>query len=217
MHSITRKIIVPASILALALPVFTRAQKHTTTPIKHVVVIFQENISFDHYFGTYPNATPNKDGSVYFGLGTADFTNAYLLKDGKSKYDLKGERGTVLEVSPDWKTRRVFATGIRFPVGQRTVAQPQDHRCLGRPFLFPKQRIVRHHQVDPRHLNVTQRAHRVLQLAFQRSLIIHLLVEFLSRGHRPLIEHLPKVDAAVDRFRYEDNRFIFHCPARRQK
>ncbi len=28
----------------------------TSTPIKHVVVIFGENISFDHYFGTYPNA-----------------------------------------------------------------------------------------------------------------------------------------------------------------
>ncbi|MEJ2564472.1 MAG: alkaline phosphatase family protein [Gammaproteobacteria bacterium] len=28
----------------------------TTTPIKHVIVIFQENVSFDHYFATYPNA-----------------------------------------------------------------------------------------------------------------------------------------------------------------
>ncbi len=28
----------------------------TATPIKHLVVIFQENISFDHYFATYPNA-----------------------------------------------------------------------------------------------------------------------------------------------------------------
>jgi phospholipase C len=27
-----------------------------TTPIQHVVVIFGENISFDHYFGTYPTA-----------------------------------------------------------------------------------------------------------------------------------------------------------------
>lgn len=27
-----------------------------TTPIEHVVVLFPENISFDHYFGTYPNA-----------------------------------------------------------------------------------------------------------------------------------------------------------------
>jgi phospholipase C len=28
----------------------------TATPIKHVVVIFDENISFDHYFATYPKA-----------------------------------------------------------------------------------------------------------------------------------------------------------------
>lgn len=37
----------------------------TTTPIKHVVVIFQENVSFDHYFATYPNAT-NPEGEVKF-------------------------------------------------------------------------------------------------------------------------------------------------------
>ena len=34
------------------------------TPIKHVVVIFQENVSFDHYFGTYPNAA-NTDGQKF--------------------------------------------------------------------------------------------------------------------------------------------------------
>jgi phospholipase C len=28
----------------------------TATPIKHLVVIFQENVSFDHYFATYPTA-----------------------------------------------------------------------------------------------------------------------------------------------------------------
>jgi phospholipase C len=32
---------------------------HTATPIKHLVVIFQENVSFDHYFGTYPSAQNN--------------------------------------------------------------------------------------------------------------------------------------------------------------
>src|SRR6201991_2039862 len=37
----------------------------TTTPIKHVVVIFPENESFDHYFGTYPNAT-NPPGEPRF-------------------------------------------------------------------------------------------------------------------------------------------------------
>lgn len=37
----------------------------TTTPIKHVVVIFQENVSFDHYFATYPNAE-NPSGETKF-------------------------------------------------------------------------------------------------------------------------------------------------------
>jgi phospholipase C len=39
----------------------------TATPIKHVVVIFGENISFDHYFGTYPNAA-NTDGQKFHAL-----------------------------------------------------------------------------------------------------------------------------------------------------
>jgi phospholipase C len=37
----------------------------TATPIKHIVVIFGENESFDHYFGTYPNAT-NPPGEPAF-------------------------------------------------------------------------------------------------------------------------------------------------------
>ena len=37
----------------------------TTTPIKHVIVIFQENVSFDHYFATYPYSTnPNGEPTV---------------------------------------------------------------------------------------------------------------------------------------------------------
>jgi phospholipase C len=39
-----------------ASPTQQKADSSTTTPIKHVVVIFQENVSFDHYFGTYPKA-----------------------------------------------------------------------------------------------------------------------------------------------------------------
>jgi phospholipase C len=41
-------VLVPASVAFAATT--------TQTPIQHVVVIFQENASFDHYFGTYPNA-----------------------------------------------------------------------------------------------------------------------------------------------------------------
>ena len=44
--------------LATLLPASLLAQSDsTTTPIKHVVVIFDENITFDHYFATYPEAT----------------------------------------------------------------------------------------------------------------------------------------------------------------
>jgi phospholipase C len=32
------------------------ASSPTATPVKHIVVIFDENVSFDHYFGTYPIA-----------------------------------------------------------------------------------------------------------------------------------------------------------------
>jgi phospholipase C len=37
---------------------------HAERPIQHLVVIFQENVSFDHYFGTYPYAT-NADGQTF--------------------------------------------------------------------------------------------------------------------------------------------------------
>ena len=40
--------------LAGAAPITTDVQ--TAYPISNVVVIFQENVSFDHYFATYPNA-----------------------------------------------------------------------------------------------------------------------------------------------------------------
>jgi phospholipase C len=38
---------------------------HTATPIKHLVIIFNENRSFDHYFATYPNAG-NPPGEIAF-------------------------------------------------------------------------------------------------------------------------------------------------------
>src|SRR6476661_9143201 len=52
-------------------------QDATATPIKHVVVLFQENVSFDHYFATYPKAA-NTPGETQQGTGTpaASFTAA---------------------------------------------------------------------------------------------------------------------------------------------
>ena len=44
----------------------------TATPIKHLVVIFQENVSFDHYFATYPNAlNPAAEPAFIARAGTA--------------------------------------------------------------------------------------------------------------------------------------------------
>ena len=44
-------------------------QDATATPIKHVVVLFQENVSFDHYFATYPKAA-NTPGETLQGSGS---------------------------------------------------------------------------------------------------------------------------------------------------
>ncbi|MCL2551985.1 MAG: alkaline phosphatase family protein [Actinomycetia bacterium] len=62
----------------------------TSTPIKHLVVIYDENVSFDHYFGSYPVAA-NTDGTKF----TADkktpkdidtLGHAGLLKTNPNQY-----------------------------------------------------------------------------------------------------------------------------------
>lgn len=59
----------------------------------------------------------DEDGYLYFGLGTVNYANAYLLdENGKARYDLNSERGTVQRVSPDFSRRETVCTGIRFPV-----------------------------------------------------------------------------------------------------
>ncbi|HUK33189.1 MAG TPA: alkaline phosphatase family protein [Vicinamibacterales bacterium] len=46
--------------------------------IRYVVVIFQENVSFDHYFATYPNAT-NTDGTPFTGKAGTPIVNGLFL------------------------------------------------------------------------------------------------------------------------------------------
>ncbi len=67
----------------------------TKTPVKHLVVIFQENVSFDHYFATYPiaanppgepafKALPNTPGLP--GQGAIDtLASAGLLTNNPNK------------------------------------------------------------------------------------------------------------------------------------
>jgi phospholipase C len=66
--------------VALAWPLSIHAQTTTppptpATPIQHVVVIFDENNSFDHYFGTYPNATNPKGEPQFTPLANTPTVN----------------------------------------------------------------------------------------------------------------------------------------------
>ena len=68
-------IAIPLAFLAILLmanvAAVPRENTDTATPIQHVVVIFQENVSFDHYFGTYPVATnPANEPSFTAAPGT---------------------------------------------------------------------------------------------------------------------------------------------------
>jgi putative heme-binding domain-containing protein len=59
--------------------------------------------------------TLDKNGDIYFGLITADYSNPYRVKDGVSHYDLNGKRGTIQRLSRDRKRMETIATGIRVP------------------------------------------------------------------------------------------------------
>jgi phospholipase C len=47
----------------------------TTTPIKHLIVIYGENQSFDHYYGTYPNATNPAGQPAFHAAGGTPSVN----------------------------------------------------------------------------------------------------------------------------------------------
>jgi phospholipase C len=86
-------IVAAAITLAPVTPAFADKNKNkdkngdTTTPIKHLVVIFGENVSFDHYFATYPNAENNP--------GEQEFTAK------KNTPSVNGLGGALLNLNPN--------------------------------------------------------------------------------------------------------------------
>jgi phospholipase C len=90
------------SVAALAIPAVAGASPaqnpvsagQTTTPIKHLVVIFQENVSFDHYFGTYPNAA-NTSGQPFHAAQKTPSVNGLANTPGQ------GGHGTLLTNNPN--------------------------------------------------------------------------------------------------------------------
>jgi len=71
----------------------------TATPIRHLVLLYQENNSFDHYFGTYPNVTnppgepkfiadprtPTINGLLSAGLLTSNLNSANPFRLDRSQ------------------------------------------------------------------------------------------------------------------------------------
>ena len=87
----------------------------TATPIKHVVVIFQENISFDHYFATYPWAANPK--------GESDFVAA------PGTPTVNGLSGALLTANPN-STNTVNGAGATNPFRldyRQAATNDQDH------------------------------------------------------------------------------------------
>ncbi|HEY3736046.1 MAG TPA: alkaline phosphatase family protein [Jatrophihabitans sp.] len=65
---------------ALIAPAAAAASAKTATPIQHVVVLFDENVSFDHYFGTYPKALNDSGPTFVATKGTPKANNLITPK-----------------------------------------------------------------------------------------------------------------------------------------
>lgn len=72
-------------IVFFTLAVSSLFAHETQTPIKHLVIIFPENVSFDHYFGTYPHAL-NPPKEPYF-KGKPRTPAANVLSKGLLKHN----------------------------------------------------------------------------------------------------------------------------------
>jgi phospholipase C len=100
---VPRKMVALATALLIAVgpsaaPAFAAPNGNgTATPIQHLVIVFQENVSFDHYFGTYPNATnPPGEPSFHARRGTPT-VNGYtpaLMKHNPNLNPLNGAGAT---------------------------------------------------------------------------------------------------------------------------
>src|SRR6201986_584217 len=86
---VATQILAPAAVQA-------QPNSSTATPIKHVVVIFGENISFDHYFGTYPNATNPRNEPRFVPAPGTPGVNGYtaaLLNSNPNLLNKAGNAG----------------------------------------------------------------------------------------------------------------------------
>jgi phospholipase C len=98
------------------------------TPIDHVVVIFQENVSFDHYFGTYPSAA-NTDGQTFSAAPATPAVDGLLPAVQRSLPPNLRHRSDLLQTNPNAALPRRLdstATGLHGGAGGQLTCD-QDH------------------------------------------------------------------------------------------
>ncbi len=106
----------------------------TATPIKHVVVIYQENVSFDHYFGTYPHAAnPPGEPRFYPAPFTPSVNNLLAENLLTENPNLNSENGTAAS-NPFRLDRTQGSTTDQ----DHNYTPEQEASDGGRMDLFPK-------------------------------------------------------------------------------
>jgi phospholipase C len=127
-----------ASLSAASSPV------RTTTPIKHVVVLFDENVSFDHYFGTYPKAA-NTDGTRFTAKRHTPRVNGLtekLLRHNPNRYDperLTHEQALTCDQDHSYGKEQLAVDGGRM---DKFVENTGHDTCTGMPPLFGEPGLV---------------------------------------------------------------------------
>ncbi len=120
---------------APATPADTANSLPTATPIKHLVILYDENVSFDHYFATYPKAA-NPPGEPAFqaapGTPTANTLAAANLLTGNPNFTNKANGADAAE--PFRLDRTQAATADQ---NHAYTAEQQAYNG-GRADLFPK-------------------------------------------------------------------------------
>ncbi|MFT4046898.1 MAG: alkaline phosphatase family protein [Solimonas sp.] len=109
----------------------------TATPIKHLVVIFGENISFDHYFGTYPynvNTDTPTDTST-FTLFRDDATVPDAINNYLADTTLLTANPNYVDTA-NYAAYNTYATNPFLLPTSRAKTASQDHSYNGEQIAF---------------------------------------------------------------------------------
>ena len=114
------------------------------SPIRHVVVIFDENISFDHYFGTYPRAA-NSDGTPFTAAPHTPKVNGLtprLLAHNPNAYNpgrLTHEQALTCDQDHTYGNEQKAYDGRK---ADKFVEYTSHDTCTGQPILYGRPGLV---------------------------------------------------------------------------